>query len=190
MRGSVYCVVFSDGTLKAGFTSGAQNKRIMCHEKAGKSFGVQVEVIFFTETHDDANQTEANVLKWLSNRLPVRTVEYFDGGSRAIAREAMLSTGKLVAWANTAKLVDGCFLVPPDSIPESEKKQDSYADRVLSLLRRNNKQGLTLGVIQNRFRKWDVENIINEMRQKSLVRVERSQHPKKKITIERFFAEE
>jgi len=192
MIGSVYCILFSDGTLKAGVTFGEQHKRIRSHFQSAKAFGLKAVVALFSEMHEGAESTEKKLLKFLSERLRGRSPEYFFGADINVARSAMLSTGKLVAWTREPKTANGCLLVPPglsECLTDTQKsKKKTIEERIINLVQRNNKNGITRGVIQNRFRNQEVDSALESLVASGDLLVEKFVHPKKQDEIERYFA--
>lgn len=188
MPGSVYTVVFSDGTIKAGFTAGGQYKRIKAHAMAAKSFGLTLDMVFFSEMHLGAKGTEKKLLAWLGERLPKRSPEHFSGGSVEIAREAMLSTGKLVAWADTVETVGGKFLVS-QGLDAGKKSSGIGAveERILALIVASGPAGITEGIIKNRFRSKPVLSLLDDMLLKGSISEREHRHPNNGRKIRIFF---
>lgn len=189
MNGSVYCVVFSDGTIKAGFTAGQQYKRLRSHEQSAKAFGLSFEMAFFSEMHGQADESEARLIGWLSKRLEKRSKEYFSGGSVTLAREAMLSLGLLVAWVDSVQTVGGGLIVNPSLNPEaSASAKRNLEDKLVEFIASTGKEGVQHGVLKNRFRGKPVEFLLQELTGKGMIDEERSIHKANKREVVRYFA--
>lgn len=189
MIGSVYCVLFSDGTLKAGVTFGEPSKRIRQHFQAARSFGLKPVVALFTEAHHGASGTEAMVLEFLSGRLSKRSAEHFSGATIDDARQAMIKTGLLVAWTREARSTGGHVLVPASVEPKEwcQVIPSSISKKIIDALEKGAEKGVTKGVLKNRFRNQFIDHELDALVASGDIVVSKSIHPKKKVEIIRYF---
>jgi len=175
MKGSVYCVLFTNGLVKVGFTAGEQHKRIRQHIAAGRAFGLYLDMFFFSEMHDGAELTEQALIKHVGKILKANTNEYFQGGDRFICRDAMLSTEKLVAWSDELAVIGDKVLVNPGiNCLTPQKSQPNLENRIKKLVEKNS--NITEGIIKNRFRTKNIQPVLDRMVSDGILKKEISTH--------------
>lgn len=190
MKGSVYAVLFTNGLFKVGHSKNVAS-RVRTHISAGKSFGYESEMIFFTEPHDFPQRTEKKLLEFCSDRFNKNSPEYFEGGDYHSVREVMLQTKRMIAWGSGLSVKGDILMVPmmaggdPDG--EYVKIQEmliALKKKVIDVIEKN--PGVSAGVIKNRMRKHDVSEILEEIEEEGLVTVETNKHPTNGKTISRY----
>lgn len=187
MIGTVYCVLFVGGMVKFGFTTGHPRKRVSQHVAAGKSFGLEVDLIMFTEPHTGARKTESYVISLASKRLKPNTVEYFSGANRKICRDIMLATGKLVGWADNIDARDDALVVASwkkEKADSSSNARKPIAELVEQLVKRNGV--ITEGVVKNRFRNHNLELVLSDLVSRGRLVVEETRHPTNRKVIRKY----
>lgn len=192
MKGSVYAVLFTNGLFKVGYSSNVAS-RIRAHIGAGKSFGFELEMFFFTEAHSSPDRTEKNVLGYCTDRFAQNSPEYFEGGDYHSVREAMMQTKKMVAWGSGMTTRGDTILIPmsktiggEDYISSIKEYTSGLSARVLDVIKKN--PGATTGVIKNRFRKQDITDILGDLKASEDVTVEVVKHPANGKEVLKYYA--
>lgn len=188
MNRSVYIVLFKSGAMKVGSASNIINafKKSISN---GEAFGQEIETLFFTERHEGWKRGERRVILHCQSKATQKSEGVFEGGSYDIARQAMIKTNLMVAWACELATIGNGLIVPTDGavIGDGGAKGEMLKRKIMERLSKC-PDGMTEGVLKNRIRGHDIREALASLLADGKIKRTEADHPKSIRTIVRYSA--